>query len=144
MIWLFSHYSVLICKGWLHHGQVEIWIREVLYLHFSIPCPLCKSEEEMTEEHLETCWIHHRKILECTRANGFIAKHQALDNNNNSIFSTIFIYDQYLRYKLAALAQIVACLPLVQQVWVSIPGGVVNFHLKVFNLGARRGEMYTF
>ena len=33
------------------------------------------------------------------------------------------------------LAQMVACLPLVQQ----IPGGVVNFHLKIFNLGARRG-----
>ena len=36
-------------------------------------------------------------------------------------------------------AQMVACLPLVQQVRVSIPGGVVNFHLKIFNLGARRG-----
>ena len=41
--------------------------------------------------------------------------------------------------KLAALAQMVACLPLVQQVRGSIPGGVVNFHLKIFNLGARRG-----
>ena len=39
---------------------------------------------------------------------------------------------------LAALAQMVACLPLVQQVQGSIPGGVVNFHLKIFNLGARR------
>ena len=35
--------------------------------------------------------------------------------------------------KLAALAQMVACLPLVQQVRGSIPGGVVNFHLKIFN-----------
>ena len=34
----------------------------------------------------------------------------------------------------------VACLPLVQRVRGSIPGGVVNFHLKIFNLGARRGE----
>ena len=33
----------------------------------------------------------------------------------------------------------VACLPLVQQVRGSIPGGVVNFNLKIFNLGARRG-----
>ena len=40
---------------------------------------------------------------------------------------------------LAALAQMVACLPLVQQVWGSIPGGVVNYDLKIFNLGARRG-----
>ena len=40
---------------------------------------------------------------------------------------------------LAALAQMVACLPLVQQVRGSITGGVVNFHLKIFNLGARRG-----
>ena len=41
---------------------------------------------------------------------------------------------------LAALVQMVACLPLVQQVRGSIPGGVVNFNLKIFNLGARRGE----
>ena len=40
---------------------------------------------------------------------------------------------------LAALAQKIACLPLVQRVWGSIPGGVVNFRLKIFNLGARRG-----
>ena len=40
---------------------------------------------------------------------------------------------------LAALAQMVACLPLIQQVRGSIPGGVVNFNLKIFNLGARRG-----
>ena len=46
----------------------------------------------------------------------------------------------YLFYwsKLAALAQMVACLFLVQQVRGSIPGRVVNFHLKIFNLGARR------
>ena len=37
---------------------------------------------------------------------------------------------------LAALAQMVACLPLVQRVRGSIPGGVINFHLKIFNLGA--------
>ena len=41
--------------------------------------------------------------------------------------------------KLAALAQMVACLPLVEQVWGLIPGGVVNFRLKMFNLRARRG-----
>ena len=41
-------------------------------------------------------------------------------------------------YMLAALAQMVACLPLVQRVRDSIPGRVVNFHLKIFNLGARR------
>ena len=40
---------------------------------------------------------------------------------------------------LATLAQMVACLPLIQQVRGSIPGGVVNFHLKFFNIGARRG-----
>ena len=37
--------------------------------------------------------------------------------------------------KIATLAQMVACLPLVQQVRGSIPGGVVNFHLNIFNLG---------
>ena len=41
--------------------------------------------------------------------------------------------------KLVALAQMVACLPLVQQIRGSIFGGVVNFLLKNFNLGARRG-----
>ena len=40
---------------------------------------------------------------------------------------------------LATLVQIVACLPLAQQVWSLIPSGVVKFHLKIFNLGARRG-----
>ena len=40
--------------------------------------------------------------------------------------------------KCAALAQMVACLPLVQWVWGLIPGEVVNFHLKIFNLGATR------
>ena len=33
----------------------------------------------------------------------------------------------------------VACLPLVQQVRGSIPGGVVNFHLKIINLWAKMG-----
>ena len=37
------------------------------------------------------------------------------------------------------LAQMVAYLPLVQQVRDSIPGRIFNFHLKIFNLGARRG-----
>ena len=41
--------------------------------------------------------------------------------------------------QLAVLAQMVACLPLVQRVRGSIPDGVVNFHLKIFNLRARRG-----
>ena len=36
------------------------------------------------------------------------------------------------------LAQMVACLPLVQQARGSIPRGVVNFHLKIVNLWARR------
>ena len=44
-----------------------------------------------------------------------------------------------IKKELAALAQMVACLPLVQQVRGSIPGGVVNFNLKIFNLGTRRG-----
>ena len=48
------------------------------------------------------------------------------------------IWNNIWKYQLAALAQMVACLHLVQQVWGSIPGGVVNFYLKIFNLGARR------
>ena len=46
---------------------------------------------------------------------------------------------QQLSHMLTALAQMVACLPMVQQVRGSIPGGVVNFNLKIFNLEARRG-----
>ena len=42
-------------------------------------------------------------------------------------------------FKLTVLAQLVACLPLLQRVQGSINGEVVNFHLKIFNLGARRG-----
>ena len=37
------------------------------------------------------------------------------------------------------LAQMVACLPQVQQVQGLIPSEVVNFHLIIFNFGARRG-----
>ena len=44
--------------------------------------------------------------------------------------------------KLAALAQMVACLPLVQQVRGSIPGGVVNFKFSTSGLGGV--ETYTF
>ena len=44
-----------------------------------------------------------------------------------------------LHVQLATLTEMVVCLPLVQQVRGSIPGGVVNFHLKLFNLGSRRG-----
>ena len=47
-------------------------------------------------------------------------------------------------YELAMLAQMVACLPLVQQVWVLIPGRVVNFNLKIYNFGLGGVEMYTF
>ena len=45
---------------------------------------------------------------------------------------------------LVALAQMVGCLPLIQRVPDSIPGGVVNFHLKILNLGARRGGYVDF
>ena len=51
----------------------------------------------------------------------------------------LILYILQFENRLAALAQMVACLPLVQQVRGSIPGGVVNFNLKIFNLGARTG-----
>ena len=43
-----------------------------------------------------------------------------------------------------ALAQMVACLPLVQQIQGSISGGVVNFYLKITTSGPGGVEMYTF
>ena len=61
--------------------------------------------------------------------------------NVNTVGSDCFLiliifYLFTVLFELAALAQMVACLPLVQQVRGSIPGGVVNFNLKIFNLGA--------
>ena len=56
----------------------------------------------------------------------------------------IIIYTPTFCTVLAALAQVVACLPLVQRVQGSIPGGAVNFYLKIFKLGLGRVEMYTF
>ena len=47
-------------------------------------------------------------------------------------------------FMLTTLAQMVACLPLIQRIRGTIPGGVVNFHLKIFNLGARRGRVVHF
>ena len=55
-----------------------------------------------------------------------------------------FLQESILKFMNLVLAQMVACLLLVQQVWGSIPGRVVNFSLKIFNLGAREVEMYTF
>ena len=46
---------------------------------------------------------------------------------------------QVLKLAHLKLAQMVACLPLVQQIRGSIPCGAVNFQLKIFNLWARRG-----
>ena len=56
-----------------------------------------------------------------------------MNGRMDSLFSFYLLQCEH-----AALAQMVACLPLVQQVRGFIPGGVVNFHLKFFNLGARR------
>ena len=57
---------------------------------------------------------------------------ESVQRTNSPLMYTIL----YCIY--TALAQMEACVPLVQQVQGSIPGGVVNFHLKIFNLGARR------
>ena len=57
-------------------------------------------------------------------------RHPNYDNMTNTSILTKVIW-------LSALAQMVACLPLVQHVQGSIPGGVVNFNLKIFNLRAR-------
>ena len=59
---------------------------------------------------------------------------------NTSVNFVTFI----LNYTFAALAQIVVCLPLVQQGRGSIPGGVVNFPFEIFNLETRRGGDVTY
>ena len=78
----------------------------------------------------------HSALNNCITHIVFILSKVTLHFGNNDIRE---IFRKSCIYKLAALAQMVACLPLVQQVRGSIPGGVVNFHLKFFNLGARRG-----
>ena len=55
------------------------------------------------------------------------------------VYNQVLLFLSIIKFRLAALTQMVACLPLVQQIRGSIPSGVVNFHLKIFNLGARRG-----
>ena len=50
----------------------------------------------------------------------------------------------HIEIELAALTQLVACLPLVQQFRGSIPGGVVNLHLKISTSGLGGVDMYTF
>ena len=57
----------------------------------------------------------------------------------SGIETFVIPWDQLLYLLLTMLAQMVACLPLVQQVQGSIPSGVVNINLKIFNLRARRG-----
>ena len=69
------------------------------------------------------------------QSEGSIAIVKKFDND----FLCISIIYHPQKNWLAALAQMVACLPLVQQVRGSIPGGVVNFNIKIFNLGARMG-----
>ena len=61
-------------------------------------------------------------------------------NSHSSRHTCRLHFFNKLQSELAALAQMVACLPLVQQVRGSIPGRVVNFNLKIFNLGAGRGR----
>ena len=58
---------------------------------------------------------------------------------HNAELHAVYSSPNIIRNQLAVLAQMVACLPLVQQVRGSIPSVVVNFYLKIFNLGARRG-----
>ena len=55
--------------------------------------------------------------------------------NRKSQHSSLLISDWLRDYP----QENVECLPLVQQVRGSIPGGVVIFNSKILNLGARRG-----
>ena len=76
-----------------------------------------------------------KRSYHCLRLNASFGSHPTL----NIMFYQHRIVCETLLSELAALAQMVACLPLVQQVRGSIPGGVVNFNLNIFYLGARRG-----
>ena len=57
----------------------------------------------------------------------------------STIWSSFYYKTRCFILETPALAQMVAYLPLVQRIRGSIPSGVVNFHLKIFNLGASRG-----
>ena len=71
-------------------------------------------------------YLHHSKC--CSK------KKQYQKYTFFKIKTIVFAENSYY-ILLVALAQMVACLPLVQQVRGSIPGGVINFNLKIFNLG---------
>ena len=87
-------------------------------------------------------------VQKFVRQVGAKATDTRIQSNANGVSIDIcgpsFLTPQQIPFRLAALAQMVACLPLVQQVRGSIPGGVVNFNLKIFNLGARRGGTVHF
>ena len=80
--------------------------------------------------HLSTEGLTHKVNIP------YCYKGQMKSNGNTACSDGYHIYNCKV---LAALAQMVACLPLVQQVRGVILGEVVNFHLKIFNTGARRG-----
>ena len=81
--------------------------------------------------------MHQRNIIHLTKF--CCPRYLNLSTFSSDKFSFTVLY-----FEFTALAQMVACLPLVQQVWGSIPGGVVNFNLKIFNLELEGVEMYTF
>ena len=58
-------------------------------------------------------------------------------------FNVVVMY-LYFLMRLTALAEMVACLPLVQRVRGSNPGGVVNFHLENFEPWGYEGWRCTF
>ena len=111
-------------------------------------CWRCHRETETLTHSLGSCPYgellqntrHHRiwseisDILQEERLHGIWRASWSNDNWQSSQN-----WHNIYQGKFATLAQMVACLPLVQQVWGSIPGWVVNFYLKIFNLGARRG-----
>ena len=70
--------------------------------------------------------LNNRLLLDCCCNDGYLLRYLSYRGI-------------YFSISLAALTLMVAYLRLFQQVRGSIPGGVVNFHLKIFNLGARRG-----
>ena len=66
---------------------------------------------------------------DCHRKYGMVGKPSNTQYLNVTINTNVYkLQILHFHEKLAMLARMVACLPLVQQVQGLIPGGVVNFH----------------
>ena len=108
-------------------SSVRTWRQWLTFLFFTEPVSL----------NLLACLLIVLGLGTCPPGNFTWNLRRVSEHNFLLFMYVLWIYT--CSHKLATLAQMVACLPLVQEVQGSTPRGVVNFYLKIFNLRARRG-----